>query len=317
MRATFFRELATLISAGVPVAEAVAVLAAQTDASKPRLRLEKLSTALQSGESLPDAARRLGLLEDWEAGALSAAAKAGRTEETLAALADEHEFRARLAARFKSRMVLPAAVFTIALFVAPIPALAAGRLGVSGYLARSLLPLALIGTIAWLFGYRRRSSRTLPGHAPVAALSLRLPLVGQVIDLRARRDLLSALALLLRSGVSAHRAMPLAIEAVRNVELRKRYRFARARLDRGATVAEALRSCGVLRAGTGYEFAATGEYSGRLDEMLARYAQLLGERLDGQLEQFAEWIPRLVYFLVMGYIASHVLGFYLRYLPGL
>jgi type II secretory pathway component PulF len=58
---------------------------------------------------------------------------------------------------------------------------------------------------------------------------------------------------------------------------------------------------------------ATGEVSGQLDDALRRLYSHYNEEGTRKLHAFAQWMPRLVYFLVAGIIAYKVVTFYTGY----
>lgn len=248
---------------------------------------------------------------------LDASNEAGRVEEALYGLADEYDRRATFARRLRARLVLPAAVFVLALLIAPVIGLAAGEYGTFGYLWRALLPLAAFWTLASMIREWWRRTPDTPGSELLSRLALRAPILAGLVERRARSRLLHALAMLLRSGVPAHQAMPLAVSAVPDPLLRRQYRVATVRLEDGATVADALKTAGALGTGTGRGMTASGEHAGSLDEVLEREGRAVDNELADREDLLAEWLPRVLYFMVMGYIASQVIGFYAGYFRGI
>jgi type II secretory pathway component PulF len=58
---------------------------------------------------------------------------------------------------------------------------------------------------------------------------------------------------------------------------------------------------------------ASGEVSGKLDETLKRLYAHYQEEGTHKLQMFAQWLPRLVYFLVAGMVAYKVIQFWSDY----
>jgi type II secretory pathway component PulF len=146
----------------------------------------------------------------------------------------------------------PAAVIGIVVFVAPVPALFGGAIGAGGYVLRTFLPLLLAvfvirsGKHLWM----RARDRGYPES--LALFVLRLPLVGTLIRLRERVDMLGALASLLASGVAAHEAFDQSARLVRNPVLRAACKRSLVRLKLGASVADALLEAEILNVNVGY-----------------------------------------------------------------
>ena len=51
----------------------------------------------------------------------------------------------------------------------------------------------------------------------------------------------------------------------------------------------------------------SGEVAGRLEETLDHVVTTMDQRLDAQLDALAEWLPRLVYALIVGFVISRLL----------
>ncbi|MDX1593137.1 MAG: type II secretion system F family protein [Gammaproteobacteria bacterium] len=304
-RRLLFQALARAEHAGVPVAQALDPLRA---GARGRLaqRLDLMCAALERGVPLGDAGRRAGLFTPWEGRLLDSAARAGTVEAVLARLAEHHATRARWQARVRNRLALPLLLLVLFALIAPLPALVAQRIDGAGYLIRALLPIGLLA-LAWLLlahVARRRHGHDLP--RPVERLLLRLPGIGRMLRLRAQRDLLMNLALLLAAGRPAVEALREAAATVRNPVLRGAWTQAAADVERGATVTEALAGAGGLDRRAGVPLVGAGEFAGSLDRMVEHHAEALNERLDLADDALAEWLPRLLYFGVLALLAYGV-----------
>jgi hypothetical protein len=53
---------------------------------------------------------------------------------------------------------------------------------------------------------------------------------------------------------------------------------------------------------------AAGEFAGSLEGMVAHHAEQLDQRLDLIDDALAEWLPRLLYFGLLGLLAYAILG---------
>ena len=59
---------------------------------------------------------------------------------------------------------------------------------------------------------------------------------------------------------------------------------------------------------------ATGEQSGKMDEMLDRLAHLYEERWRNSLDQFVAWLPRIGYGLVVVYVVWQIFAGFSAYI---
>jgi len=200
----------------------------------------------------------------------------------------------------KSKLAMPAAVFFIALLVAPLPKLASGAIGLFGYLWQVLYPLIAIGLLVVAFRV------WMAKRGGVTSALLALPIVGKLIIQQNARDFFECLGLMLEAGISMLDALPLALDAIEVPAMRKEFGLIAPRVTAGATLATAIsemRNTTFLGSTTSRQrvqsFIHTGEASGTLPEMLLRHTAMESNQINDWLTQLAEWAPRILYGMVM------------------
>ena len=214
-RHLLFQALARAEHASVPVTRALEPLRAE---SRGRLtqRLEVMQAALERGLPIGRAGRQAGLFTPWEGRVLESAANAGTLEAVLARLAEHHATRQHWAQQVRSRLALPLLLLVVMALVAPLPALVGQAIDGAGYLRRALLPLASLAALVYLLTRVARHARGQDLPRVLERLLLWLPGVGRMVRLRAQRDLLMNLALLLAAGRPAVEALREAAATVRS-----------------------------------------------------------------------------------------------------
>ncbi|WP_028452465.1 type II secretion system F family protein [Chitinilyticum aquatile] len=304
LRADLFAQLATLELAGLPAQRAFASLRLPQNHAGRLVAMEKL---LARGVDLAGAGRQSGLFTPLEATLIAAACSAGSPAASYRRLGEHYALQARLAGEVKARLALPALMIVLGLLLAPIPDLAAGRIGAGAYLLGVLQPLLLIaGTLLagkWLW---QRSEQDTSGA--LANELLALPLFGHWYRDCCRRNFLASLALLAEAGLPLFDAIPLALQTVSSATLRRQAQRLLPALQAGATLAQACTRVPWLQEERIIALITTGEHSGRLPEMLLRLAAQLDEELAHTATQFAAWLPRLIYALVVLWLAASILG---------
>jgi type II secretory pathway component PulF len=302
-RARLFDHLAAMENAGVPVGQAFASLQLP---AKGRAGLDSLRRQIEQGRDLASAGQKAGLFTPLEVTLLQAAQNAGSPGRLYARLADTYGRKARHLAAMKSRLLMPAAVFLIALFVQPLPRLVGGSLGIGGYLWTCLQPILLLAGLLILgrFCWRRMQRRH---GSPLDAWLLRLPLLGQAHARRNIRDYFESLALMLEAGVPMFDALPKATATLGNRRLRLAFAGLQGRVLGGQPLAEAIQPLDFPGKATLAGLIRTGEASGTLPATLLRYANLETQALDSFEEQLATWLPRLVYAALVVWMAYGLL----------
>jgi general secretion pathway protein F len=276
-----------------------------------RRTLAQTASALARGMNIAEAGEKNGVWLPWEARAISAAAAAGRLESLFASLSAHYAGRSKLFQRIKSRLVFPLLILLLASFVAPFPALFQGAIGPGGYLLRAIGPPVLLYCSLRLlvFAYRRQSANET--GAAWARLMLAIPVFGGLLARQQRRDGLFGLLLLLEAGVPILEALPLAGQGVADPLLRGRYlAAARALTDQRSSAAEILEQYGLVGDPGAAALFVSGEAAGRLDEVIRHQLRQWDSQLELQWDTLAEWLPRLIYAAIAGFMAMGIFSGY-------
>jgi general secretion pathway protein F len=299
-RAELFLQLAQMEKAGLPFDRALAVLSLPT----PFLgRIEALRALTAQGVELASAGEKSGLFTLLESRLIHAATNAGSPANTYQRLADYYTERARQLATMKSRLMLPAAVFLLALLIQPLPALIQGSLSAAGYAWHVSKPILLIAVSIWgvraLAGADARGSRR--------SFYQHLPLYGPIFVRQNLRDVFESLGLMLEAGVPMAEALPTAVATAKDGDIRRELVKIRPRVAKGVSLTDALQGVGYIRDERLVQFIRTGEASGKLPELLLRHTRMETDSINSSLEQLAMWAPRVVYGIVLLWMAYGVL----------
>jgi len=305
-RALLMRQLASLVEAGLPLAQALT--AAQDQAERPAVRdlLAALRADVLAGHSFAAAlAHHPRDIPELDRALVAAGEQSGELPAVLGRLADQIERRAALAQKVQLAFAYPAIVTVVALlvivalltYVVPqvvgvfaqtrqkLPLLTQGMIALSDF-ARAWGWLVLIAAGGIGLGLRALLARPhwrLRWHTTL----LRLPLAG---PLALRADLArfaDTLAILSASGVPILRALTAARDTMTNSVLRAVVDQAVVRVREGAPLSRAL---GMGARGTDTQrvyfppvmlnLIASGEATGRLSELLQRAAAAQANELE-------------------------------------
>ena len=300
IRADLFAQLAQMEAAGLPFDRAFAVLNLPSPVQS---RLDAMRALLKKGIEFALAGEKSGLFTKLESRLIRAATNAGSPANMYRRLADYYTDRTMQLSTMKSRLALPAFMFLAALFIQPIPALVAGSLSGAGYLWQVLKPVLFVA--AAIYGFRwlvRRDTHSV-GKSNGKSLYQSVPLYGPIFVRRNLRDFFETLALMLEAGVSMLDALPAALDTVEDGDIRRALAKIRPRVEQGAPFADALRDISYIEDERVIQFAQTGEASGTLPEMLIRHTKMETEAINSFLEQLAMWAPRVVYGIVVLWMA--------------
>ncbi|MFZ6656974.1 type II secretion system F family protein [Undibacterium sp. TJN19] len=307
VRADLLHQLAALSKAGIAPLRALALIKLPGGY---QTRMLATLRGVTRGQNLAQAGQESGLWTPLEAGLLQAALAAGDPTSTYRRLAEHYQVKAQQLASIKSRMALPIFTGLLSLFVTPLPQLIGGTLTMAAYLWSVLRPVLLCAILFTGGVYAMRRLQMRPINARVSAIDsilLALPVFGKMHKQRNFCDFWQSIALLLEAGLPMFEAVPLALHGVNNVLLRRDLAQILPRMQKGATLADALRALPKINNSALLGMVQTGEASGSLPEMLDHYAKGENASLALQQKQVAEWIPRIAYGMIAAVIAYGIL----------
>lgn len=327
----FFEQLAALLDAGILVPEALNVLINRLPNVRMQLMVEHIANDIQQGNCLSNALHKYPRLFDrmmihmirvgQEAGKLPASVSA-----LVVYLTSLQEFRKKV--RAASMMPLISLLFfigialLIVLVMLPrlveivgsaqhqLPAATRALLCV-GMALQGWLALAIgVGIIGLFVAIRTWLSRP-KGKIFWDSISLRIPLINDIVISSQMGWFLSSAALLVRNGVAAVPALSIAKETVRNTLLQKNIETIIARISAGSLMYDAM-----IVADDRYfwpEVVAiinVGEQSGRLAEALDRGAKQYHTRAMGSLQFIATIVQPLMLIILGLMIAFLIIAVY-------
>lgn len=258
--AAFCRSLGHLYHAGTGHADGLALLA--EDETDPKLQslLTRMAAWADEGATLPQVCRQAECFPAELWGLLEVADRTGRTEETLMALADSYDSRARLQRQLRTALLQPLVLTGVLLAVVVILLVWVLPVFNDVYIQLGSRLTGLAGGLLLLGGVLRR---LLPGLAVVAMLTaavVSIPSLRRKLRHPRRDDrglqrklhtarFVQALSMGLRSGMTDGEAVALAMETAREAPaFCQRCRNCLAAVDGGMSLPVALRESGLLTA---------------------------------------------------------------------
>jgi len=300
--AVMTRQLASLMGAQLPVADALTVMVEQSEKQSVRELMAAIRTDVLGGTSLSKAlARHPRQFPDIFRALIAAGEESGKLGSVLQSLADYIEERARLQQKITLAFVYPAIVTLVALavvvglltYVVPqvvtvftntkqaLPLLTLILIGISDFVRHYGWIVLLAGGIGGYLAHRALRVELLRRRWHQRILTL--PVIGILSRTLNTARFASTLSILVGSGVPMLRALQAAAETVTNLAMRTRVMDALGRVREGYSLAKALRAGSEEEAKSGkvklfppvlIHLIASGEATGKLPEMLGRAADI-------------------------------------------
>ncbi len=317
--AAFTRQLATLLRAGIPLAESIGALMEQLENPKLQAMVGEVRTAVNEGSSLADAlSKHPAIFDSLYVSMVRAGELAGNLDEVLARLADFMESSAKLRAKVQGAMIYPVvmvvvgAIIMTILMVAVIPKITMifeQQDKALPWNTELLIWMSdVMGGYWWLifgmwtiaFILFRRWSRSPEGKPAWHRFLLKLPLAGPLNRQVAVSRFTRTLSTMLSAGVPMLRALETSKDILGNVVLMDVVQKARTAVSEGESLAVSLRRSGHFPAAVTHMIA-VGERAGELETMLLRVADAYDSEVEMKLDRMTGLLePMMLIFMAIG-----------------
>jgi type IV pilus assembly protein PilC len=327
--ALFARQLSTMMSAGLPLVRALHSIARdQTDARLGRM-LGQVGNDVQKGDSLATAlSRHPEAFGDVFVSLVQTGEVSGTLDEVLEHTAGYLEraellrLKVQAALRYPTFIlsfagaVLAAMFFKIvpmfseiyARFRVQLPAPTRLLLGISDALTSNALFVGLL--IAAVVTMLTMWLRTEAGRVQFDTLKFQLPLFGPLIRMYAMTRYARTLGILLGSGTNILYALRVVRPIAGNQMVGRAIDSVRTQVEGGSSLSRAMAETGAFPDML-VQMTATGEETGRLDEMLSRTADFYEQRVNAKVEGLSSLVEPVAIVLLGLVIALMLVALYL------
>ena len=312
----FTRQFSTMINSGLPLVQALTILAEQTDNKALAEVTRKVVFDVESGNTVADAlSKHPRAFSNLYVNMVAAGEAGGILDTILLRLATFLEKNDALVRKVKGAMIYPAvimsvaaiAVVTLLIFVIPVFAgmfASAGQalplptrivIGASGFLKAYwwVIGAIIIGGGYFLKKYYASSS----GKLVIDRALLHFPVLGDVLRKSAVSRFTRTLGTLISSGVSILEGLEITAKTAGNRVIQDAIMQSRSSIAGGDTIASPLQKSKVFPPMV-ISMIAVGEQTGGLDEMLSKIADFYDEEVDAAVSNLLSLLePIMIVFL--------------------
>jgi type IV pilus assembly protein PilC len=321
----FTRQLSTLQDAGLPILRSLRILQQQQKPGPLRSVLGGVADDVEAGATLSEAMAKYPKAFNHLYTNMVAAGEAGGVLDLiLQRLAEFMEKAARLKAKIVGAMVYPAAVITIAFgivmgimyFVVPkfnkifadfgieLPAPTKLLLRTGTWISKEMGWLIILGIPFALVFILRLIRLSNTGKFVIDKVSLKVPILGQILGKTAIARFSRTLGTLISAGVPILDALHITGETAGNAVYARAIEDVHANIRKGESFADPLRKARVVDVMVS-NMIDVGEETGELDKMLIRIADNYDEEVDRLVASLVSLLePIMVIFLgvICGFI---------------
>lgn len=315
----FYTEIAKLLEAGFDIRKAAAVLMDTGPAPAQAALLRTLNRGLEAGQSITAAFSSEGQsISGLERSIIGAGERGGKLAPAFQHLADYFGMLAVARREAVASMIYPILVLHLGIIIGIVPgALMKGQMSHAQILGSLVMTLLIVYALAFAVVCAIRAVlRMAPTHSGIDRVLNRIPWLGKARANMAMARFCQVYHACLLAGISMEETVRLASEASQSGILR----------EAGAHLAQVAKAGGPL----GPQFMAdsafpksfarsysTGELAGTLDTDLGRWSALFQTDAAASAKTLSVMVPKLLYFLILGFVAWKVTGFYGGYYESL
>lgn len=328
--ALFTRQLATMMTAGVPLLQAFDIIGEGFDNPNMRKMVDDIKQDVAAGNSLANSLRKQPqYFDDLYCNLVDAGEQSGALETLLDRVATYKEKTEALKKKIKKAMTYPAAVIVVAVIVsaillikvvpqfqsvfegfgAQLPAFTLMVIAISEVLQEWWL-LVLGGLFVLAFVLRHFYKKSEKFRDAVDRGLLKIPLVGSILYKSAIARYARTLATTFAAGVPLVDALDSVAGATGNVVFRNAVEKIKGDVSTGMQLNFSMRTTGVFSS-MAIQMTAIGEESGSLDEMLSKVATFYEDEVDNMVDNLTTLMEPMIMAVLGVLVGGLIIAMYL------
>ena len=328
--AIFSRQLATMLTAGIPLVQSFEIIGNGHDKPAMQKLVLAVKSDIEGGTSLHEALAKQPLyFDDLYVNLVEAGEQAGALESLLDKIATYKEKTEALKKKIKKALFYPAAVLVVAVIVtlillifvipqfetlfkgfgADLPAFTQMVIGMSRFVQDQGWWMAIVtGGAIYAFLEAKKRSRAL--REAIDRLSLKLPIVGPILTKAAIARYARTLSTMFSAGVPLVEALQSVAGATGNIVYEQAVLRMKDEVATGQRLQRAMENTGLFP-NMVVQMIAVGEESGSLDEMSGKVATFYEQDVDNAVDSMSSLLEPLIMAILGVLVGGLVIAMYL------
>lgn len=324
----FTTQFATLLKAGVPLTEALNILAEQQENKQFQMEIKKIRRMIEKGSALSAAMSAINeRFDTLYLAVVRSGESTGQLDTSLDYITSYLERNQRLKDQLKSALTYPTLVGIVAAgivwgmltFVVPslaknfpegkeLPALTKVVMAASDFCGELWLE-TLLGVILSIIAFHFWK-KTAGGKVVYDRLIIKLPGIGNVVHKICVSRFCNVMSSMLSSGVPLIDVIETSIECSDNAYMASHFKAMKKKVEGGDKLSKALRETNMMP-GLALSMMSIGEQSGKLDSMLSKVSEYFDEEVQHAADRILSLIEPFLIVVVGGFVAVMLVAIYL------
>lgn len=328
--AVLSRQMATMLKSGVPLVTSLQIIASGAKNPKLRTMIDKIRAEIESGSSFHEALSEFPVqFDELYVNLVKAGESAGVLDTILDNIATHKERIESIKGKIKKALYYPAAVIAVAIIVSSIlliyvipqfegifrsfgsdlPAFTRMIVNLSHFMQENGI-FILSGIVLVIVAIVMAKKRSKRFSYAIDRLSLRIPIVGHILEQAAIARFCRTLAITFAAGVPLVDALSIVSGATGNRIYDEAASKIREDVAVGHQLQLAMQQVGLFPTMV-IQMAAIGEEAGSLDEMLTKVAEAYEEEVNNAVDALSSLLEPLIIVIIGVMVGAMVIAMYL------
>ncbi|MGB5622117.1 MAG: type II secretion system F family protein [Gammaproteobacteria bacterium] len=326
----FSRQLATMMAAGIPLVQAFDIVGAGHENPSMQRLIMNIKQDIEGGLTLAEAlAKHPMQFDELFVNLVNAGEQAGALETLLDKVATYKEKTEAIKKKIKKALTYPAAVVGVAIVVttilliyvipqfeslfsgfgADLPTFTRTVVNLSLFVrTKGWMILAVVIAGVWAFAYFRKRSRSF--HRLIDRITLRLPIIGDIMRKAAIARFSRTLSTMFAAGVPLVEALESVAGATGNIVYQEGVLGIREEVATGQRLQRSMEMTDLFP-NMVIQMVAVGEESGSLDEMTGKVADFYEAEVDAAVDSLSSLLEPMIMSILGVLVGGLVVAMYL------
>ncbi|HBC75747.1 MAG: hypothetical protein A2008_12900 [Candidatus Wallbacteria bacterium GWC2_49_35] len=325
----FTKYFAVLTKAGIPIIKSLVILEKQTENLRLRKKIKKIRTGVEAGSNLYEQfSQHDDCFQPMYLNLLKIGEESGMLFDMLEKLNGFLKKSAAMRSKVKSAMTYPAAIMIVAglvvvflmafviprfsamfkSFKAALPLPTQITIAISNFIKDNII-LEIVSVIGFIYGVQAFYKWPV-GRQIWDKVSLKLPLIGQLVMKSSVNTFASNLSVLLKSGVSVTKALDITNSSVDNLILKAEFNQMKVNVEAGMSIGDSVSKSPTIPDMVA-QMISIGDQTGTLENMLENIAIFYEEEIDILVDALTSLIEPLFIVFLGGVVGGIVISMFL------
>lgn len=323
-------QFSIILRAGIPIGRTVELIADKTTDKTLKLMLTEVASDVEAGRSLAASFEERGgeFLPPTFVETIRAGEESGNIDKAFETMHEHYDKQVKMANRVKSALSYPAFVFLVAIVVvmilmvkvvpvfleifesyeAELPLPTKILIAASNFCRHNFLVMFTIAVVVALV--YKIYSNTEDGKLNLAKLSMKLPVLGNIVSLGAASQFANSMTTMIGAGLPITRALSITAKTIENYYISQEVSKLTVKLEEGNALGKCLREAEILP-DILVDMVGVGEETGELEDTLHTIGAYYDEELQVAIDDaMAKLEPSILVFLA-GFAGFIVIAIYM------